>query len=136
LLSANAAWPDSMASGTDFEFKSYRLDPAGRPVFTYSLQGTSISDYMVPMDNNSFIRELTIENAKNAQNLYCRVAEGKNITQLPDGSYGIDDMQFYIELKETNGAKPIIRDANNQKELLLPVTASNGQAKIRYAIIW
>jgi hypothetical protein len=136
LPNANAAWPDSMATGTDFQFKSYKLDAAGRPVFNYILQGTTISDYLVANENQSFVRELTIENAQNAQNLYCRVAEGKNITQLPDGSYGVNDMQFYVEFKETNGAKPVIREVNNRKELLLPVSASKGQAKIRYAIIW
>jgi hypothetical protein len=125
-----------MATGTDFQFKSYKLDAAGRPVFNYTLQGTTISDYLVANENQSFVRELTIENAQNAQNLYCRVAEGNNITQLPDGSYGVNDMQFYVEFKETNGAKPVIREVNNRKELLLPVSASKGQAKIRYAIIW
>jgi hypothetical protein len=137
LADTKAAWPDSMTAGTDFQFKSYRLDEAGRPIFQYTLMGAAISDYLIPAaENNSYVRELTITNAQNTQNLYCRLAEGKNITQLPDGTYGVDDMQFYVELKETGGAKPLLRDVNNRKELLLPVSASNGQAKIRYAIVW
>jgi hypothetical protein len=136
LSNANTTWPDSVAADADFQFKAYTLDPSGRPAFKYLMKGASITDFIMPADNNSFVREFTIENTQNAQNLYCRVAEGASITQLSDGSYAVDDMQFYVELKETNGAKPVIREVNKRKELLLPVNASKGPAKIKYAIIW
>jgi hypothetical protein len=59
------------------------------------------------------------------------VAEGSDITALPNGLYAVNDKQYFIELPAKE--KPVIRSTNrNTKELLLPAKAG----AVRYAIVW
>jgi hypothetical protein len=65
---------------------------------------------------------------KESQNVFFRLAEGKNIEQLADGSYLVDGRFYLTVLSET---KPFIRDANGQKELVV-----NANAGVKYEMTW
>jgi hypothetical protein len=49
---------------------------------------------------------------------------------MPDGSYAIDDKQYYI--KTSDAVKPLIRDVSGTKELVMPVQGNS----VKYSIIW
>ena len=60
---------------------------------------------------------------------YYKIASGK-ATKLADGSFDINDHQFYINV--LSGQEPITRRVNDESELLIPVDGST----IKYEIIW
>ncbi|HEX9958300.1 MAG TPA: hypothetical protein VGA96_13640, partial [Fibrella sp.] len=67
--------------------------------------------------------------------LWCRVAEGNTITQLPNGLYAVNDKQYFIELPTKE--KPVVRTTPQRtQELLLPVKANGSVGTATYSIIW
>ncbi|MDB5262972.1 MAG: hypothetical protein JWQ14_2253 [Adhaeribacter sp.] len=133
LADANAAWPDSNASYT---YQGYDVTKVGRPVFKYSLGAASVQESMVPADSGRRLSHtLTVRPGSETKEIWCRVAEGSNITKLPNGLYAINDKQYYIEL--TGKVKPVIRSTSqNTKEMLLPVKAKDNVGVVKYSIVW
>ncbi|GAB3641175.1 3-keto-disaccharide hydrolase [Spirosoma arcticum] len=138
LADQNAAWPDSNATYTNL---GYDIDPTGRPVFKYTLGATAVRESFTAEDGgrklmHSFaVTPATSESSQSSGNLWCRVAEGSDITALPNGLYAVNDKQYLIELP--GNQKPIIRStARNTKEMLLPLKATNNAGTLTYSIVW
>ncbi|GAB4044544.1 family 16 glycoside hydrolase [Spirosoma jeollabukense] len=133
LADQNAAWPDSNATYNNL---GYDVDKAGRPVFKYTLGGASVRESLASTDDGKKLAHtFTVSPGSETKEIWCRVAEGKDITVLPNGLYAINDKQYFIELPGT--AKPVIRNtAQNMKEMLLPVKATNKVGVISYSIVW
>jgi hypothetical protein len=131
LSDQNAAFPEQ-ADETDFRGKGYVLEEAtGRPIFKYIYKGMEVEDKVYPDDSSRMItREITVKNSGENPGLHYKLAEGDDIMQMQDGSYIVDDKQYYI--KVLSSAKPVIREANGKKELVALV---NGNP-IKYSIIW
>lgn len=132
LASNNAAWPDTLATAAGYRMRGYDLDGAGFPTFKYTIFGTQVEDMTRPEDSGKRLtRSLKVSGP--AQNLYCRVAEGKDIVAQADGMYVVDSKSYYVKINNAAGIKPLVRTVNNRQELLLPV--SNG-SQVSYSIIW
>jgi hypothetical protein len=133
LSDKNASWPATFEANM-FRPKGYDIDQSGRPVFKYVVNNTEIEDRTFPEEDGKVLtREIKINGQKQG-NLYCRIAEGSDITALPDGTYTVDNKAFYVRLGDTGGAKPEIRNAGNRKELVVPIDGkSNG---VKYSLIW
>jgi hypothetical protein len=58
------------------------------------------------------------------------LAEAEVIEMPEEGLYLINDKSYYLRIDDTT-AKPIIRNANGHKELIVPV-----QKKISYSILF
>ncbi|GAB4052421.1 family 16 glycoside hydrolase [Spirosoma litoris] len=131
LANQNAAWPDS---STNYNNLGYDVDKAGRPVFKYTLGTASVREsFASANEGRKLSHSFTVTPA--TQDIWCRVAEGRDIVELPNGLYAINDKQYFIEL--TGKEKPVIRtSAQNTKELLLPVKAVNGAGTVTYSIVW
>lgn len=130
LLSASTASWKTDTSGTGFRPKGYVLDAENRPVFKYMIYGTTVSDSIRVLENNKGItRQISIQNP--VRDLYVRVAEAGSIEDAGNGMYLLDDKSYYLKLEDGGGAQPVIRDANNRKELIIPV-----QSKIKYSILF
>jgi hypothetical protein len=116
---------------TDYRSKGYILEEStGRPAFKYLYKGMEIEDKTYPEDGNKiFTREITLKNGTKASNLFVKLAEGKIITELTDGTFAVDDKQYYI--KPLSG-KAQIREVNGKKELIAPFDGTS----IKYSIIW
>jgi hypothetical protein len=129
LPNPNDAFPTSGNEG-EFRGKGYQVDEAtNRPTFKYNYQDLEVDDQVYPDDNNRILtHEITIKNRGTKQGLYYKLAEGNNIVALADGSYAIDDKQYYIRVT----AKAVVRDINGKKELILPVDGSS----VKYSIVW
>lgn len=137
LNDANASWISKYKENDGFRQKGYNLDDSGRPTFKYIYQGITVEDKIMPIeDSRALSRELLLNVSQTVNNLYAKIAEGKEIAQLPDGAYSIDDKQYYIQISEANKPKAFIRQSGDKKELLIPVVWDGNKAKIQYAIIW
>jgi hypothetical protein len=114
----------------DFKSKGYVLDEkTGRPIFKYIYKGLEVNDKIYPADNDrSLTHEIQVKGTGH-QNLYYKLAEGRSILALPNGTYAVDDKQYYIKLK--SGANAKIRDVNGKKELVVPVSG-----QLEYTLIW
>ncbi|MBC8154052.1 MAG: DUF1080 domain-containing protein [Bacteroidetes bacterium] len=139
LTDQNAVWPDSNAAYTNL---GYNIDKAGRPVFKYTLGTAGVNESFTTQDDGrKLAHTFTVTPGAAASapagsgELWCLVAEGSDITQLPNGLYAINDKQYFIELPP-NG-KPVIRStAKNTKELLLPVKPTGTVGTVTYSIVW
>ena len=135
LATPNDVFPimlkETQLSNTPYKGKGYSIEEGtGRPVFMFTYDGIEVEDKIYPDDNDRMItHELTLKNRGTKSGLYYKLAEGSNITALPDGLYAIDDKQYYI--KVGTGVQPTIREVNGNKELITTVDSS-----IKYSIIW
>ena len=89
-----------------------------------------VSDVSRVMDDNHGIhREISV--ALPVENLYLRLAEGQ-ITENPSsGVYLINDKSYYLLIDDAATSKPLIRNMNGLKELVVPI-----QKKISYSILF
>lgn len=134
LSSPDAAWPDSIREdSSSYTNRGYRLQPDGLPVFFYTLHQWQVEDYLHPRaDGKGLIRDVTISRQPANGNAYWLMASGGIIEKLPNGSYAVDDKNYYIE---TDGA-PQIAHSKGQYRLLMPLQPSAGKVNIHYSIIW
>ena len=129
LTDVNAAWAGD-TTGTGYRPNGYILDEKDRPTFKYTIYGAAVSDKIRVSENGQGIqREITIQNG--TPNLYVRVVTANSITEISGGLYLVDDKAYYLKTDTSNGIKPLIREQNGQKEMLIPF-----QNKISYAILF
>ncbi|TAH21186.1 MAG: DUF1080 domain-containing protein [Cytophagales bacterium] len=137
LADANASWTSKYSENDGFKIKGYDIDENGRPIFKYFYNDMQIDDRILPEDDNKILsREISISSAASHTNLYAKIGEGKDISQLPDGSYSIDGKQYYLQIVDIGKSKAIIRQSGDKKELLVNVVFDANKAKIKYAVIW
>jgi hypothetical protein len=129
LASADAAWSADSA-GTGFRTKGYVLDDGDRPTFRYQMHGGLLEDAIGVLENGQGLQR-RISMAAPAAGLYVRLAAGKTIEGGTNGLYLVDDKSYYIKIDDAGGAKPIIRDSNGAKELLLPL-----QNSVTYSLLF
>ncbi|WP_162053393.1 family 16 glycoside hydrolase [Pontibacter pamirensis] len=128
LASPQAAWVADTA-GSGFRPGGYDVDKADQPTFSYRVYGTAVQDAIRVLEGGKgFRRELTVQNP--GENLYARLAGGSTIEAVSKDTYLVDGKAYY-RIDEAGGAKPVVRDAGGQKELIVPV-----RGKVAYSIIF
>ena len=133
LANNKAAWPDSVDGFQEIRFSGYKLSESGFPAYQYKIGATQISDYISPAKERKLVREIAISGDKNPQNLYLLLARGSSIEELPNGSYGVDGLTYYLELENKDTLKPLIRQSKGQSELILPLS---NLSSVQYTLIW
>ncbi|CAN5380592.1 hypothetical protein BH23BAC1_BH23BAC1_05040 [soil metagenome] len=134
LTDKNSPWPDSLNTA-QLRIKGYDIDNEGRPKFKYIIENIAIEDYLFPEDDSKILtRIISFSNPGKKSNLWVRIAEGENISQLQDGSYNINKGEYYVGLKDPGKAKAMIRNSANGQELVVPINQESG--KIQYSFIW
>lgn len=122
LNNAQDKWISDTA-GTGYRPKGYVLDTDGRPIFKYLTYGLTVNDAVKLLEKGQGIsRQISL--SEQANGLYVRLAEAASIVEAAEGLYLIDDQSYYLRLDDTGGAKPVIRDQNGRKELIIPVAKS------------
>ena len=137
LTGPGAGWPESTTgTSSPFRFTGYRLDPEGRPSFSYQLGRVQVQQRLLPGElGRQLQHELTLTG--NGSTVWVRLAEGSRIEPLPDGSYSVNDKQYYVILPNARGtARPRTRQVNGREELLLPVLLTGSPISVRYAMVW
>ncbi len=129
LSSPNAVWSVDTA-GTSYRPKGYVLDDSDRPTFRYTIYNTRVNDVIRVLPGSEGIhREISVNNPDT--DLYVRLAEAKNIETISDELYLLNDKSYYLRIDGSGNAKPLIRNVNGLKELIIPI-----QNKVTYSILF
>jgi len=130
LSNSNSIWPDSIPFD-DFHNKGYSFDNDKNVTFHYEYGGFNVDDKisMVP-NGESLKREVSVTNAP--ENLYFRIASGKEIESLGKGLFVIDGKSYYIKVNER--LKPVIRKSQGADELVIAFNKT--LSSLEYSIIW
>lgn len=129
LADERAAWPDSIPFDNMMN-EGYVLDKQRSPKFAYSLNGMKVTDSIFCQPNGEGInRTIAVANAPSG--LYQRIAEGKNVANLGNGLYAVNDKSYYIRLDKN--VKPVIRPSATGQEMIVKYNAGN---PLTYSIIW
>jgi hypothetical protein len=100
-------------------------------VFHYLYKGIEVTGTINPDSENKFLtHNISVKEGSDVSGLYYKLAEGTKITQVPDGSYAIDDHRYFIKVHK--GSKPVLRTAGGKQELILPFTGT----EISWSLIW
>lgn len=122
LENTNSAWPDS----SNINFLGYKLDANGFPGFRYAIGSATVSDQMVS-DQSGITRTFRVEGTP-AGSVYSLLASGKDIVMIEKGLFQVDN-RYYIKVDDK--VKVIVRPAGENKELILPVSATTS-----YLMFW
>ncbi len=118
------------SSGASFLPKGYQLDDKNRPMFNYFIYGKKLTDAIRVLENNKGLsREINISN--DGEPFLFKIAEASSFDEIGNSTYLVGDKSYYLKLDEVSGEKPLIRDMNGTKELVVPV-----KSKLRYSIIF
>ena len=81
------------------------------------------------------LRSLTRKiGTKSFDAIWHKIADGKIIEALPEGSFAIDDKNYFVNFSGDSKLQPIIRNINGRDELLVKIPSGN--QKLTYTIIW
>jgi len=114
----------------DYVSKGYIMNQIdGLPIFKYVYKDVAIENSISPDSSNTYLVQEIKFSKQGLANWYYKLASG-NVKQMPDGSYAINDNQYYINI--LSGQTPIIRNIEGETELII---SANGSS-IKYEIIW
>ena len=138
LASAETPFPDSLLK-TDLKYKGYKLEKRwsfsgefNYPNFMYEYRGLKINDITTPLDQLEGVnRSLKFEGE--AGQLYALMAEGSDIIEVSTNRYSVDNQNYYVQVFPTETNKPIVRNNNGKKQLVMPL---NGLKEISYHLIF
>ncbi len=138
LENNESAWPDTLQADNNlFIYQGYELDPNGIPAYLYQWNNTAVRDLILPDASiHGLVRELDFQSDNADTPLYCLLAEGSVIEKLEDGSYAIDDKNYYLDLTESANSEPIVRTQAETQQLILAISASTSSQKVKYSLIW
>ncbi|KEO75651.1 3-keto-disaccharide hydrolase [Anditalea andensis] len=109
-------------TGTGFKPEGYSIqDDPNHLAFQYRIHGLKVIDDIEILSSGEGIkRKITTDGEGN--DLYIRVASASAIKEIENGLYLIGEKAYYIQFE--GGQKPILKNASNTTELLLPVGTS------------
>ncbi|MBS0203578.1 MAG: cytochrome c1 [Planctomycetes bacterium] len=137
LASPNDPWPTGLGRETGFRFLGYKLNGKQQPSFRYAFSGVTVEDQPVPLVKAGDLfagLERTISlSGSSADPLFYRAAVAGKIEKISDTEYRMDG---FWTMKLSGGESPVLRQAGNQWELLVPVKLVNGKATLTQTYVW
>lgn len=123
-----------LPAGSALQFDGYALDADDdRPVFRYARHGMTVTDELKPEQEGRVLRRSLRLSVDTPEEMWVRVADGKNIRQRGEGVFSVDGA-YFIEF--AGGEEPLVRERGEGEELIAPVTFIDGEAAVSYVIIW
>jgi hypothetical protein len=116
--------PDSYEDVSEINYQTMRFDENEQPSFVHEFKGHTLTQTLIAT-NEGLKYEVTIDG--NTDNLILRIAEGKSIDKLDNGTFRVDD--YYVQLSTAAGAEVV----NNKDLKTITVPA---KASFSYSIIW
>jgi len=126
-------WPAGSARQADgpaeaHRFTGYRLDPEGRPTFSWRWGDSAVEDLVVPSsDGTRLVRSLTVTGPRPEGVAAVRIAVGRRIVDAGEGWHTVDDL-WRIRLGGPAGAggrgprgDVVRREADGLVELRVPL---------------
>ena len=139
LPDRSAPWPDSVAFDQPYlQTKGYSLNEQGMPIFHYQIGPALIDDYLHRGDSErKLVRDIDCTFSDTSGDpVYCLLAEGDRIEQLPDGSYGVDGKQYYLTVEQIGKSRLQKRADRGKEQLVAAIVPEGGKASLQYALIW
>ncbi|MDZ4687086.1 MAG: c-type cytochrome, partial [Planctomycetaceae bacterium] len=138
LASVNEAWPDGVARESGFKFRGYELDVDQRPTFRYEVNGLSVTEKLSPktvpeVKYPHLSRELSLTGPMSESPWYFRAAVADKLESTAAGTYVVDGVWM---LRISGGETPVVRDADGQRELLVPIKLSGQPLGVRLDYAW
>jgi len=136
LADARTDWPAGAAKDFGFQFGGYRLGPKQQPTFLYSWQGVKIEDTPRPIGRDDLFtmhRTLRFSAPGPPTNAWFRAIVADQIDVQDAQSFKIENRWT---LKVNSLQKPLIRQAQDQRELLIPIEFKGNEAKIELTYDW
>lgn len=128
LESPTTTWPalEARPGKSPFIFKGYTLDAQQRPTFRYELNGFTVEDVFIERRDaaGKLFLERTLKISDLPAGLHFRVAVEKLIEPR-----GTNEFAIGKTLRLRLPTAPLVRDAGEMKELLIPV---RGELKLEY----
>ncbi|MEM6377194.1 MAG: family 16 glycoside hydrolase, partial [Bacteroidota bacterium] len=132
LSNASSAWPDSLAMDQNFKPIGYEIDDTGYPIFIYETNGVEVRNELLPSDTE---RRMTRKvSLSDGNGLWLKIDEGDSIKALADGSYTVNDYEYFVEIADELKSTAKIRDVAGKQELLIEL--QSGATTVQYDIIW
>ena len=129
LNSISDPWK-SDTTGSGFRPRGYILDDKDRPKFQYSIYGTTVTDASKVLEGRQGIQR-TISLTQEKEELYFKIVNANQIEEKSNGLYLVNNQSYYIKIDDNGGSKPIVREQNGKKELLVPI-----KTKFIYSILF
>jgi mono/diheme cytochrome c family protein len=149
LDSPNSSWPQIIEPNgppanekyrnLGGHFKGYTLDKQDRPTFHYTLKDVEIYEQPVPVQGpikSNLIRRFTLASKTTVKDLYFMIASGEKLEEKSPGVWSVDDGTLIVGLKSSEKLRPIVREENSQKQLVIPVQVINGNASFDVEMSW
>ncbi len=122
LPAPDTAWPafDETPRPSRFAFKGYTLDAQQRPTLRYALEGFAVEDFFIERRDpaGKLYLERTLKLTTPPAGLHFRVAADKSIEPRGGNDFAVGK-NLLVRLP----AAPLVRDADETKELILPAAA-------------
>ena len=151
LADASTAWPSQPARDQGYQFKGYRFDDARRPIFQYTFGRVAIEDLPRAIrkgkdgKDSKDGKELSLDrtlsltvtpgDSVSLNNLFFRAVTAQKIEPGPESWFTIDGT-LKLRIVSSSSKQPVVRQAGNRFELLVPVELKNGSAKIEVKYVW
>ena len=135
LDSQSSPWPKQATKELGYQFRGYRLTKDDRPTFLYDLGKVHVADFpnaVAAGENPTLRRTLTVTSDAPAANLWYRAAVSQKIEALADGWYSVGGWKTRLEAP----TKPVLRQADGQTELLVPVELTGKEFKLVQDYAW
>jgi hypothetical protein len=132
LAADKSNMPDSV-NESDLVYQGYFLGKQRYPAFKYKYINAIITDQFLPYENGKgLVRTIKVEQETLPAATTYRLAEGKQITDLGNGLYAINDQSYYLKFEGGTSAKPYVYDTGSKKELLLSAQTN----EVKYILYW
>lgn len=132
LKNNNSIWPNHIPDNIQFKQIGYTIDELGFPTYSHQMDEAIISSKFVPTNGNRALTRIITTNSP--QELWHKIGEGDVIEKLPDGTFAINNRNYFVNFFKNQGLKPTIRSSNGLDELLVKIP--KGKQEIKYNIIW
>jgi len=147
LEHADAPWPkvpgpvvDDKNRNIGGHFKGYVLDKEERPTFHYILdQIVDIHEQPLPVlkpTKAELDRKFELAAKGPVAGLYFIAASGHKIEPKSPGVWVVDDGRLIVTLSPADKLKPLVRDSDGQRQLLVPIQFTNGAASVDVEMSW
>ena len=132
LSKASSPWPDSLQASQNFKPIGYELDGQGYPTFLYATNGVEVRNELLPSNTDRrMTRKISVSDGTG---LWVKIDEGSSINRLEDGSFSINDYEYFVEVADGQASNASIREINGKQELLIQLQP--GAQSVQYDIIW
>jgi mono/diheme cytochrome c family protein len=143
LDSETTPWPETAGREAGYQFRGYQLDERRRPTFLYNFQSVRIEDAAVGRESaagqpQGLRRTLTFRVTKpeTIRDWWFRVGTGETVASLGQGRYRIDNKWTVTLRTQPEGEPALVRRADKQQELVLPVPFQNGRSRLELEYEW